>query len=513
MIDVLSFLQRNMFCWRRKSHFSTMIDEYISRISLQGSLSGVPARAPKVGILVSPWMQTPVPLFNVEIAFELQRRGCDVSLIVDCKDVFANITWPEESDEIHRLIRSLRGRFQIHDLNDQDSSNCASPNPALENLISENAVRLAQGETRAVDFLTNRSRDGGRSLRKHYGVVRSFLAGNKFDWLLVPGGVWVSSGVFCMAAEDLGIDYTTYDSGNGSLWFATRGVAAHSHDLRAVLASVVARKGDLEGVWESMLQTAQNRLRQRMEGKDEWNLQLTPAGSSDDLKFDIFVPLNSRWDAAALMRNKLFHSVGAWLQFLAEYVAKRPHLTMAVRQHPGERYPGFEAGDDWNSILTTKGDAGGRIRFFSADSAVNSYDIAKAASVVLPFTSRIGIEAAMLGKPVVVSSLCFYGDSGFCHEADTLYDYEQLIDRAVSGELSLDREAVDLAGIAYFIIEYCMELKTPFTPMPQDYKRWINISPSELWKNQETSMIADSLIKRTPIGLANFHRLFASSEA
>lgn len=513
MTRVRSFLQRRVYRRRRKGAFAAMVDEYIKRIACQGANPGPFPASSKVGILVSPWMQTAVPFFNVEIAFELQRRGCDVHLIVDCKNVFSNITWPQESAEIRRLVAALRGRFTVHDLDDLSLPGRSGSHPELETLIMENAVRLAQGETSAGDLLSEQSGDGGDALRKHYAVVTDFLAAHKFDWLLVPGGVWVSSGLFCMAAEASGMDYTTYDSGEGSLWFAMRGVAAHSHDLSQVLATVVARRQTLGSAWNSMLKTANARLRQRMDGKDEWNLQLTPAGSSESEKFDIFVPLNSRWDAAALMRNRLFSSVAAWLEFLADYVSKRPHLTMAVRQHPGERYPGFGAGDDWESILTKNGDAGGRIRFFAAESPVNSYDFVGKASVVLPFTSRIGIEAAMLGRPVVVSSRCFYGNSGFCHDAITVADYEQLIDRAVAGELSPDREAVDLATIAYFLIENCMELKTPFTPMPQDYSRWMDVPPSELWKRPETSMIASSLIRRVPLGVANFNRLYAPNES
>lgn len=160
-----------------------------------------------------------------------------------------------------------------------------------------------------------------------------------------------------------------------------------------------------------------------------------------------------------------------------------------------------------------KGDADGRIYFFGADSTVNSYDLAQSSRVVLPFTSRIGIESAMLGLPVVLSSLCFYADAGFCHSASTREEYESLIDQAIGGSLSPDAEAIERAHIAYYLIENCMELKSDFTPAPEDFERWVNISPKLLWKSANNSLIVKSLLGRVPLGVVNFNRIFQQHDS
>ena len=54
-----------------------------------------------------------------------------------------------------------------------------------------------------------------------------------------------------------------------------------------------------------------------------------------------------------------------------------------------------------------------RCRFVAAEDSVNSYDLLRSARLVLPFTSNIGIEAAAIGKPVLVSGAAYYADLGF----------------------------------------------------------------------------------------------------
>ncbi len=493
-----------------RGSFARLADAYIRRIPRHGFMRGKRDAGPRVGVLITPWMQTSVPFFNMELAFQLQRRGCDITLIWDGGDIFSNLTWKPERDEIKRVLNVLNGRFKICDLAEASPAPHAAHDPAVEMLIRENAVRFAFGESAADDFL-RKNEHAPEALRAHVRLIRGFLDKNPFDWLLIPGGIWVSSGAFCHVAGKMGLDFSTYDSGDGSLWFAHRGTAAHSSDLLSVLTAVRKVTKEDSPQWQEMIRRAQLRLNQRMQGNDEWKLQLTPVGTAAEPAADLFVPLNSRWDAAALLRQNLFDSISDWLAFLTDFVRETPGITMAVRQHPGERYPGFEANDDWESIVLSRGNANGRIRFYGADSPANSYDLIKSAKAVLPYTSRIGIEAAMLGKPVLTSALCFYRDCGFCHSAETKTGYKEAILRAISGELPPSRESVEEAHVAYFLIENCLELKTSFTPMPGDYSQWVKSAPKSLGEEKNNRLLIDSLISRRPMGLTQYEHKYAAA--
>jgi hypothetical protein len=63
------------------------------------------------------------------------------------------------------------------------------------------------------------------------------------------------------------------------------------------------------------------------------------------------------------------------------------------------------------------------VRVVPPESGVNSYVIASLASVVLTYTSTLGLEMACQGMPVAVGGTAHYARRGFTVEADTADGY------------------------------------------------------------------------------------------
>ena len=76
-----------------------------------------------------------------------------------------------------------------------------------------------------------------------------------------------------------------------------------------------------------------------------------------------------------------------------------------------------------------------RYSFVAADDPVSSYDLLDSVDLVLPFTSNIGIEAAALGKTVLVAGASFYADLGFTWSATSRDEYLALLRRGLLGDL------------------------------------------------------------------------------
>ena len=323
--------------------------------------------------------------------------------------------------------------------------------------------------------------------------VNLVLTKGGFDWLFIPGGVWASSGLYARMATRHAIDYTSYDSGPGELFVSRNGPAAHFPDVAPALEAM--KKLPASEI-EVRVGKAFENLRVRMAGKDEYRLQPKPAGSGDVQKCDILVPLNYRADTAALCRQKVFGSVREWVLELCTWVELHPPLHLVIRQHPCERIPEFRGTDQWECDLGNFPSFGSRIRFVKAEDDVNTYDLLSSAKVVLPFTSRVGIEAAMMQKPALLGSHCFYGGCGFTLDAISKDNYFALLEGALSGKMNPDNNQSAIAGLCYYIAEQCLSIKTSFTPQPWDFIWWVTQPKSSLWAEAPQQALLSLMLAR-----------------
>jgi hypothetical protein len=245
---------------------------------------------------------------------------------------------------------------------------------------------------------------------------------------------------------------------------------------------------------------ARQKLDERMRGTDEYRLQpVAAAMSAGRPAWDVLVPLNLRWDSAALCRRRLFANVGDWLSQLLAWLETQPTATLAIRQHPCEKLPGFRGSDDYGELVARYPQLEKRVAYLSAEEKVNTYDLIAGAKVVLPFTSRVGIEATMLGKPVILGTGCYYGECGFTWNPASTQEYFTALTDAVAGKLHVTAEARRRAWLTYYLAECCLELKTRFTPAPVDYAHWVKLAPSAIWSRPENEDLLVSLMDHKPI--------------
>jgi hypothetical protein len=203
--------------------------------------------------------------------------------------------------------------------------------------------------------------------------------------------------------------------------------------------------------------------------------------------------------------------VGDWLAQLLAWTEAQPTVRLAIRQHPCEKLADFRGADDISKLLANYPRLGGRAVFISANDPVNTYYLIAGAKVVLPFTSRVGIEAAILGKPVVLGSKCYYGACGFTWNPASAPEYFAALSQALDDKLVVSAEARQTALIAYYLAECCLELKTHFTPAPTDFVRWVKKPPGLLWAVEENTDLLAALLTREPLVSVRYRRLAQSA--
>lgn len=476
--------------------FRAAAEQYARRLRREWSAIGKPptATGKQIGVVVSPWLFTPAPFFMIELALQLRSSGHSVVLLWDGGNAFVDAAKPREIAAIRPLLDLLPGWLPLVDTGTLPSVGGDAPE-FLEELLYENAVRHLRGEAGAKEFLETHP-EWEKGMAGHCSIIGNFLGKGRVDSLCIPGGVWACSGVWRKQCEALGLPYTTYDSGPGQVFFSRNSVAAHFGDIRPALEKLLGSGRNME----PLVSLARQALQTRMDGRDPFALQKT-ARKSDGEKYDVFVPLNLRFDSAALCRQKLFHSVTDWLHSLLSRLTSRPGVTVAIRQHPCERIAAFRGRDSWEDILATFLRPGGPVRFFPAEAEVNSYDLIEGAKLVLPFTSRVGIEAAMMGKPVLTSASCYYNDCGFTVAPASVEGYFEAIDLALAGGHIPDETARMRAAVAYYLMEYCTALASRFTPQPADYTTWMGMAPGELAALDEVRMITKAASGETSFTL------------
>lgn len=465
---------------------------------------------PRVAVLVTTWVKTAVPFFALECALALRNTGCQVTVLWDDSDLVGNAASKGEVAAVETILKNLPEGLSLLRVAHLDSGEAPLDDEFAASIVRENAVWKMRGESEAQAFIDERP-TMQPAVRAHLSKVFTLLRKERFDQVLIPGGVYGVSAAYLAAARQLGHAFSVFDSGPGLLLLSHRGIAAH-HDDTATSVEILLRDGSAEEI-AFAIREGQAELDRRIQGTDEHRYQLAPATGEATGNANVLVPLNLRWDAAALSRLRLFDSVEHWLTSLLDWASATPEARLCIRQHPVERHASTRSRDDLSTVLGRYAHLGDRLRFVAAADPVNSYDLQRAAKVVLPFTSSAGLEAAMLDRAVVLGTHCYYEHLPFVQRADSIDHYFQLIRQALADELKPTAQARDVAAIAYYFTQRCAYLRTRFTPVPDDFRTWVDIDPQTLWAEPCQTDLMTALRQRLPLPLVQHRRFFLDSQS
>ena len=447
-------------------------------------------------MLITPWLDTAVPLYALEIAGALRAAGHDIVFLFDSAQFALNAV----SSRSHAAFRDLHHEIaklgEVHDVTAQTPD--AAPWPGdLKKLAYENAVWRTKGEVLADAFLAEHP-ELPADLAAHGAKVHAALQATHADWLLMPGGVFGVSGLYMASAQSLGLDFTTFDSGPGRFFTAHRGIAAHSADLPDAFARLTEQCAAQPQMAEYVRAAAAELFREREEMRDHFQFQTTARSTSPASAADLLVCLNYRADTAALFRNRCFPTVEEWVVSVLDWAAARG-LRIRIRPHPVQRRSHVRSTDQLDQIIHARDPEGRTAEWIAPDAPVNSYDLIESSRVVLPFTSTVGIEAAYLGRPVVLAANNYYESLGFATLCSTPGEYFAKIERALAGEAAPSPAQREAAARCLYLAVRCRSVHSLFTPQPADFAEWVKIPSGELWSRPETADLLHSLTNRIPL--------------
>jgi hypothetical protein len=197
-----------------------------------------------------------------------------------------------------------------------------------------------------------------------------------------------------------------------------------------------------------------------------------------------------------------YESQSSWVQDVVNWVRDRKEAELVIRVHPhlaGNTGLG-RAVDEFNFYQKLKSTLPANTRIIMPDDSLNSYALMEEADICLSYGSTVGIEMAMLGKPVILASRAFYEVGSHILTIRSKESLPEMLEKSLQplSTLEIRREAFRLAYYNVFKFELPFPLVSVMDVM--DVK--LNyVSPEALVPGQDDTLdhICNYLIAGEPL--------------
>ncbi|MGB2895760.1 MAG: hypothetical protein WBB65_06300 [Anaerolineales bacterium] len=135
----------------------------------------------------------------------------------------------------------------------------------------------------------------------------------------------------------------------------------------------------------------------KMEDLPNWLLE-----RMKEFQQTIVVFTNVVFDTSQIHANTIFSNMFAWLEMLKPIIQAYPETLFIIRAHPDEERPGKRSRESVKEWIADQGFFEfENVVFFEPGDPVSSYELINHSKLVLIYNSSIGLEASILGAPVL----------------------------------------------------------------------------------------------------------------
>ncbi len=157
--------------------------------------------------------------------------------------------------------------------------------------------------------------------------------------------------------------------------------------------------------------------------------------------FEQIVPVftNVIFDTSQPHSNTIFPHMFAWLDMILEIARQHTETLFVIRAHPDETRPGKESRESVHQwVQDNQVEKLPNILFVEAQKPLSSYELIQRSKFILIYNSTIGLEASILGKPVLCG-----GRSRFTQIPTVFFPSSQEKYREMTGEF-LDANSIEV---------------------------------------------------------------------
>ena len=138
---------------------------------------------------------------------------------------------------------------------------------------------------------------------------------------------------------------------------------------------------------------------------------------------------NVIWDAQIYYNGNVFKDIFDWIYSTIEYFNQRPDLNLVIRIHPAESKGGFVTKQPIETEIRSRfPNLPSNVYIISSESNLSSYTLAKMSEASLIYGTKMALEIAILGVPVIVSGECLSRGKGFTYDVETREQYIEYLE-------------------------------------------------------------------------------------
>lgn len=153
--------------------------------------------------------------------------------------------------------------------------------------------------------------------------------------------------------------------------------------------------------------------------------------------FTKLVPVftNVIFDTSQVHANTLFEDMFAWLENLKAKALSHPEVLFVIRAHPDEGRAGKESRESVAAWILRSGLSQlENVVFIDSGEYINSYELIRRAHLVMVYNSTIGLEAALLGKPVLAGGKARFTQLETSYYPASPDEYNELLERLLAAD-------------------------------------------------------------------------------
>ncbi|GAK58246.1 capsule polysaccharide biosynthesis protein [Candidatus Vecturithrix granuli] len=265
-------------------------------------------------------------------------------------------------------------------------------------------------------------------------MSRKLIARLQPDALLISHGLYVTWGVLADYARQNGVQVTVYGYGYRKNSLLVSQGRTYHHDL---LVEPTATWRDQPFADEQHEEITQY-LRSRVNGGLDWisyspNPQVNHQEVIQQLNLDRSQPTigmftNLVWDAAVLFRGAVFSDMTSWVVETIRWGIEHSDMQLLIRCHPAEVRRKSQTREKIADVIRSVfPELPSYIKIIPAESDLSTYTLSELIDVAIVYSSKIGLEFAARGIPVIVAGEAFYRGKGFTYDPLTKEEYFEQI--------------------------------------------------------------------------------------
>jgi hypothetical protein len=294
------------------------------------------------------------------------------------------------------------------------------------------------------------------------------------------GHITVKANVHCMSPEPF-----------AAFWSKWAHVPLERESLEATLKWLIQRRYGVNLAWIPFNKSSVSGspLRTRLGLSRDKRLWALFTSSTDEVAGD------------PLMRGP-YESQAAWVHDVVKWVGARDDIELVIKIHPnlGGNYYIGKAVHELEIYHQMKLALPANVRFVLPEDSVNAYSLAEEADLGLTFGSTIGLEMAMMGKPVLLASRALYEHGSHILTVRSKESLTNMLERCLQATTNREIQRDAFRLLHYYIV--ACELPFPAVTVLGVYEAKLNYAdPASLAPGKDHSLdrICDFLTEDRPL--------------